>query len=1489
MSSNDLSGQTIKGYELRELIGQGGFGAVYRAYQAAVEREVAIKIILPEHANNPEFIRRFESEARVIARLEHLHIIPLFDYWREPNMACLVMRWLRGGSLQDSIEKHGAWRLEAVIRLFDQITDALDLAHRAGIVHRDIKPANILLDENNNAYLADFGIAKKLNPEAQVITDDDRYGSPSYISPEQVTGHPVSPQTDIYSLGMVLYVMLTGQTPFSDTSTNTVIRRQLSEPLPPVQVARAELPHMLNTIIWRATSKRPENRYPDATSMASDLKRVPYENSVTLSSPSNIPRSKTVNLQQDGRTIILDASPGLDNPYKGLRPFEEADASDFYGRATLVDRLISRLVESQPLYRFLALVGPSGSGKSSVVKAGLIPSLKRGALLGSQDWFYVEMVPGSNPLSELVNALSSVAIEPLNNAEELLTADDKSLAALVDKILPTEGSELVLVIDQFEELYTLTSSETTRAQFLQLLTNGVSASGTRLRLLITLRADFYDRPLLFPDFANLVRERTEILLPLTRSEMEQAIIAPVERFGFYFEPGLVADIMEDINQQPGSLPLLQFMLTELFEKREGNSITRSAYKSLGGVLGALARRADELYERLDSSSQQAARQLFLRLIAIGEGTDDTRRRVQRSELHSIAQDKQVIQQVIETFGRSRLLTFDADPETRIPTVEVAHEALIRSWERLQTWLDASRDELRIQRRLNVAASEWVKANRDSGYLAAASRLAQFESLAVSPSILLTADESAYLWASVAARQRQATRARRIMMGLAIFAVVALSLAVFAFDRQRAAQIEQQRADREADVARSRALAGTALNGVDEVDTALLLSLEALNAADTYEARDSLLTNLQKQQRLNGFLEGHTQGIRALAYSADGKILASGGSDNTIILWDTEMRLRIGDPLVGHQNAINSLAFSSDGRTLISGSLDKTIRFWDTTSGLEVVSPLVLDSEVWSIAMSPDGTQFASGDRNGTVQFWDAATHRPLGEPLTGHSDIVYSLGFSPDGTLLASASGDSTIRLWDLLSGGLYVDPLVGHTAGVLTVVFNPIGTMLASAGFDLNINLWDVESGELLTSTRSNQAQRIKSLSFSPDNRLLASAADDGSIRLWDATTETLVPIDEPLTGHHGAVWSVAFDPTGEVLASASADSKIILWNTGTHYPLVSHIYQSGTDILTATYSPNGRFLVLAGGRNTPDHNIQVLDAETMTETELLKGHNGAVTNLLFSKDSTILVSASVDGTVRFWDLKTASNIGTINYGFSSQSISIALNSGGDKLAIAGKDVTTITIWDVKNGTQIGNGLSGHKNGVLSLAFNPNGNLLASGSQDKTILLWDIGRQQPIAPPYQGHQDWIMNLTFSPDGNILASAGADNTIRLWDTSAHRSAGQPLLGHTDWITSLAFSPDGTLLASGSQDKTIILWDTDRRRPMGQPLIGHTNWINAVTFSPDGRLLTSVGDDQQAISWDVSLDSWKKRACTIANRNFTAEEWERFLLEEPFHKTCSALP
>ncbi|MCA9915528.1 MAG: protein kinase, partial [Anaerolineae bacterium] len=677
---DNLQGTLLKSYKLEERIGNGGFGAVYRAKQPTIGREVAVKIILPGYANNADFIRRFESEAHLIARLEHPHITPLHDFWRDPDGAYLVMRYLKGGSVRDALQD-GSFELSAVSQLLDQIASALDFAHRNNVIHRDIKPGNILLDEDGNAYLADFGIAKDLAGLTDNKTAADAVvGSLDYISPEQARSEPVTSRTDIYSLGVTLYEMITGIHPFQNTSSIERLYKHINDPLPLIEKLDPAVQDEINAIIQRATAKDPAHRYPDVLALAAafreGVRRVvtPTEqniveqltyreqeilqciadglsnkeiaNNLFISEPTVkwhvrqvyrklgvrsrvqavirareldliVSGERDANERVSGVTTSMTGLPEPENPYKGLLAFQPADHMDFFGREELIDKLVGRMAENHALGRFLAVIGPSGSGKSSFVKAGLIPALWAGKLPGSEKWFVVDMLPGAHPLDELEVALTRLAANQAGNLREQLTRDERGLLRAAGLILPGDGSELVLIVDQFEELFTLVNNDDERIQFMNLLRTAVTETRSRVRVVITLRADFYDRPLRYPEFGELVRQRMETLLPLTAKGLERAITGPAERVGIRLEEGLVATIVGEMNYQAGALPLLQYALTELFERRDGRRLTNQAYHEIGGAVGALAKRADEVYLSLDAVGQEFTRQMFLRLVTLG--------------------------------------------------------------------------------------------------------------------------------------------------------------------------------------------------------------------------------------------------------------------------------------------------------------------------------------------------------------------------------------------------------------------------------------------------------------------------------------------------------------------------------------------------------------------------------------------------------------------------------------------------------------------------------------------------------------------------------------------------------------------------------------------------------------------------------------------------------------------------------------------------------
>ncbi|MCB9137584.1 MAG: SUMF1/EgtB/PvdO family nonheme iron enzyme [Caldilineaceae bacterium] len=785
---SDLSGAIIEGYQIHEEVGAGGFSTVYRATDLNVmNRTVAVKVISRRYARDSEFIRRFETEAQIVAGLEHPHIIPIYDFWRRPNNAVIVLRWMSGGTLLDRL-KPGPLPLSEVDRIMGQILPALSFAHKRGVIHRDIKPDNILFDGENNALLADFGISKQVSDDT--VTTAKILGTIDYLAPEQVGKGPLSPATDLFAFGMVLFKMLTGQHPFNHESF-----AQLRKPTPLLKVIRPELPDALQLVIQTALKQDASERFQSATDMLSAY------------------RSAVVSSALD-EAVPLSVLKDVPNPYKGIEAFHEGDAGRFFGRESQVNRLLSHLNGDSPDARFLAVVGASGSGKSSVVKAGLLPRLRQGALPNSAQWFFVVMTPGSHPFVELESALLRVAVTPPPDLLAMLQHDELGLARALKQMLPADDRvELVLVIDQFEELFTLTPDEEKRQRFLNTLVAAAADTRSRLRIVITMRADFYDRPLQYLAFGELYRQGLEPVLPFSQEELIAAITQPAQALNIRFEEGLVSLMLRDLGNGFGVLPLLQYALTALFNARRTNVITLANYAEIGGVTQALAQRAEDIYQHLTDDQRQAARQLFLRLVTIGEGVEHTRRRASIEELHSLVPDD--LAALLAAFGsrQNRLLLIDRDEQTRAPTVEITHDALIPSWARLHTWLDEEMEGLLTQRRLNVMATEWRDAGDDAGLLATGLRLADFEDLERATSLKLNQVEREYIAASVAMREeqrridaerraREAATARRaqnfqrisLILGvMSLLAVLATAIAVAAGSNARTAAAEAQAA------------------------------------------------------------------------------------------------------------------------------------------------------------------------------------------------------------------------------------------------------------------------------------------------------------------------------------------------------------------------------------------------------------------------------------------------------------------------------------------------------------------------------------------------------------------------------------------------------------------------------------------------------------------------------------------------------------------------
>ena len=1489
---------TIKGYDLLERIGEGAYGTVFRAYQPHMRREVAIKIIQPRFANQPDFIRRFDVEAHLVAQLEHLHIVPLYDYWREPDGAYLVMRLMKGGSLEKSLNKGGAWDTEQAAQLVDQIASALDAAHKQGVVHRDLKPANILLDEQGNAYLSDFGIAKELERGKNITQTGAIVGTPAYITPEQVQSQPVSPQTDIYCLGVVTYELLVGGHPFLDTPTAELVVKHLNEPLPLVRDRRPELSEEVDQVIQQATDKDPTSRYADALELAKDLRRA-------------------LQLDIEAREIPEEE---IYNPYKGLRPFQEADAGDFFGRDNLTRQLLARLEEQGEASRFLAVVGPSGSGKSSVVKAGLIPALRAGALPGSEDWFITEMKPGAHPLEELELAILRVAVIQPPSLLGQIKEDERGLLRAVRRVLP-EGSQLILVIDQLEELFTLVRDPDEANFFLKSIYEAVIDERSPIRVVTTLRADYYDRPLSHPEFSSLIERRTQVVKPLTASELEQAISEPMARVGVTIESGLASVIVGEVHEEPGALPMLQYAMTELFERREDRLITQAAYEIIGGVRGALARRAEGIYSELDEEGKEAARQLLLRLVTLGEGEEDTRRRVLRSEVKTLHET--ALMDVMDSFGNARLLTFDHDPLTREPTVEVAHEALLQEWQRLREWLDESRADIRMQRVLGNAADEWQAAGTDPGFLLRGSRLDQFEAWAESMDLALAQNEQDFLAASLeerAARQaieaeRQVHEAKlerrsrnflRALVGvLAVAAIMAVILSGVAFNQRGiaqdsaatatyaqgqahieaatavAAQDEAQllaaaeaQARQEAERARRISTANelvaftkNELENPSDVSYSLALLLAKEAAMTTMKAGEDISPGAEEvlRQAITSapiqriFFEGHTGSVNYASWSPDGMLVATVSDDGTARIWDAQSgeQVRV---LYGHSGGVNHAAWSPDGKQILTAGNDHSVRMWDVDSG-EVVKTLeghsdVVGSANWNV----DGTQIISASWD-EINLWDAQTGKLIFEKVLGIAFVRGSrIGsglnyahFNPIGDQIATQYG-SNVRIINSHTGEEI------NRGGTQTGVSNSAdwsrdGNQLLTA-HDLNSAIiWDMQTGESIN--EFGHTARVEYASWNPDESQVATVTQTGIVSIWEVQSGRMIHQWQATS----SLWSVKWSPNGERILTAGADGVARIWEIG--IPGQGVPIQHTNQILAADWNSNGNRVLTGSGWEA-----NIWDTDNGHLLQEFTGHFDPVYAVAWEPNGDRVITGDGNGTIIVWNSETGEVLLKIQ-GQAQAVYSVAWSQDGEMMVTAGQD-RTVKIWQAESGEGI-HTLQGHAGRITSVSWSPDNKLIITTSVDQTARIWEVETGDELIV-ITGHNGSVNDADWSPDGKVVATASSDSVVRLWNVQTGEEIGQ-LTGHNGAVLSVEWDPLGLQIVSSGNDRTARIWDARTFREVGK-ISGHEDGVVEANWSPDGKQILTASTDGTVRIWPVGIEGLLSLADSLILRDppeFTPEE------------------
>jgi WD40 repeat protein/transcriptional regulator with XRE-family HTH domain len=1141
-----------------------------------------------------------------------------------------------------------------------------------------------------------------------------------------------------------------------------------------------------------------------------------------------------------------------DVPYRGLASFEREDAPWFFGREQVIQRLFEfDLGVGLPLI----VVGPSGSGKSSLLRAGLMAQLTGPVAL---------FVPTATPVTDF--------------------------AAVVAGLPASAGSEpRYVIVDQFEAVFTRCQDEEQRQAFI----SAVGELAETATVILALRADFYDQALRYPVLAAALQARQVVLGPMTADQVRRAIVEPARRAHLEVEDGLVELLLRDLDprkanaarsgapdqaaHEPGALPLLSHALLSTWEHSSTGAITVADYLASGGISDAITRTAEGVFGGLSADQQLMARRLFLRLVHVADDAPPTRSAVRLTELTSLG--GRDTEELLGRFVDERLITVDAD------AVQITHDALLAAWPRLRSWIDTGQDDLRTRRRITEAARIWQENDRDSSALPRGLQLAIFADWNADPGNRdsLGPLASGFITAAIAeeqarelAERHRTRRLRRLVGALTVLVVVVVGLAGYSFQQRALAATARDDAD-----SREVAVMAGQLRGAD-VPLAAQLSVAAYGIARTPEADASLLessgtpsaaqltdspdvvqaVSLSPSHRLlavaaaDGTLRlwnvarpshpvpagGPLMAYRGsalytTAISPDGKILAAAGADHTVSLWnitDPDRPVPLGKPLTGPASTVYSVAFSPDGLILAAGSADDTVRLWNLADPLAPRALATLRGPagyVESVAFSPSGRVLAAGSADKTVRLWnitDPSRPTALGRPLTGPANIVTSVTFSPNGQTLAAASRDNKVWLWNVAMPAKAATPegtLTGATDWVNAVSFSPNGQTVAAGSSQNSVLVWNLATRSL--TAQLPQEDPVTSVTWDDVGRLVAGDAD-GTVSFWSMPSPIL------LAG--APVNSVAFSSDDSMLAVGSQDLQ--LWDPASRSLLASLPAPGATFVNAVAVAPGGRLVAAGYGNGTFQLWRTTGKAPVPLGPELPASNSGMIESVSFSPDGKILATGGDDGTVRLWSVPPggsahadAVRLLATRHDSGTYVFSAAFSPDGQTLAAASADGLT-RLWSVRDPARpvpLGPPLAGPASYAYSVAFSPDGDLLAVGSADKTVRLWSVSdpaRPRPLGAPLAGPASYVYSVAFSPDGKTLAAGVTDGTVWLWNLAApaHPSLVATITGPNGHVYSVAFSHSGQVVAAGSADGTVRLWDTSAARAAsavcaneGQPL------------------------------------------------------------------------
>jgi WD40 repeat protein/transcriptional regulator with XRE-family HTH domain len=1225
------------------------------------------------------------------------------------------------------------------------------------------------------------------------------------------------------------------------------------------------------------------------------------------------------------------------SPYRGLAAFGEADAAFFFGREAAAAQVLERMSRLLAGTGLLMVSGVSGAGKSSLLRAGVLPRIRADGLAaapGAACWPCVVCTPTRAPLDELALRVALLAGTDASAVRRGLVADPAGFAlparqaAQARPAGPAGGSDglaperdqpapprrLLLVVDQFEELFTQCPDEGQRRAFITALHAAATAAHgpdqTPAALVVLgVRADFEARCADYPQLAGAVQDRY-LVTAMTGRQLRMAITEPAKKADSGVDDDLAEVLLAEVRTgQPGTfgagmLPLLSHALDQSWRSRTGQVLTLADYERTGGIDGAVAASAQRAYDALTPAQQGAARQVFLRLTATSPDGIDTAGRASRAELTEgkSPAEAQDVEAVLEAFAAERLLTLAAD------TVEISHEALLTAWPLLRdTWLADTHADRIVRTRLRATAAEWAGHSRDRSYLYGGTLLAAATGTAARIGAdparhpPLSQTERDFLHASSGAHRRTVRRRQAVIAGLLALTLTALTAAGIAV--HNAASASHQHA-----IALSRQLAAESLiiDGTDPV-IARRLAVAAWAVFPTSQAASTITTLLAEQEQ-QGMLPADSSNVFAVAFSPRRRLLASAGADGTVRLWN----LATGHVAILHastRHGVYGVAFSPTSNLLATAGGDGTVRLWNLATGrlVKTMHASAKTTNRWgvrAVAFSHDGTLLASAGADGTVRLWNPATGRLLKTLHASARFGVFAVAFSHDGTLLASVGGDNTVRLWNPATGRRIGAPFPtssGLLGGEGGVAFSPDGTLLAIGSGDGTVRLWNPATRRLVHVLQTGAGVfGVSGVAFSRDGELLASAGGDGTVRLWNPATGQ--PASAPLqaTSPFNGVHAVAFSPGGQLLAIACGDGTVRLWNPATGRPVLAPL-QIGSgpagSVSAVAFTPRSKLLAIGGADGTVRLWNPATGQPTGKTLQIGSGPHGGVAVVAFSRNGKLLAAAYGDGTVRLWNFATGRPVATLHVTGARNGAgapTVAFSPGGTLLATGARD-GTVRLWNPATGRQVGKTLhtSAQHTGVHSVAFSPGGTLLAAGAGDGTVRLWNpatrrlVGVLQTGTGPSTG----VQVVAFRRDGKLLAAACGDGTVRLWNPVTRRPIAT-LHATTRTVygaPALAFSPDGKLLASGEGDGTVRAWNPATHRPVGAPLQTGNGPAGAplvLAFSPDGKLLASGGADGTVRLWPVSLFAHTYAQLCAAAGLPTPPEWNHYTSGELQPKVCA---